>query len=126
MIVRIEGIGDLVAALERASARVPNAKQQFLAKEAEILRGRTMKNTPVDTGLLRGSWKQTQPSSDSVTVFNNVEYAAFVEAGHRQVVYGRYTGKFVQGRHMLKKGIDETKANFRQDGQAILNSIFSG
>ena len=35
-------------------------------------------------------------------------------------------GSFVPGQHMLQKAVDETKANFAQDGKAILNSIFGG
>ena len=126
MNIRIDGLEELVAALDRAAARVPNAKRQFLAKEASILRGRAMKNTPVDTGLLRGSWKQTPPSDNSVTVYDNVYYGIFVEKGHRVKSHGKFTGKFVQGRHMLKKAVTETQANFVQDSRAIMQSIFSG
>ena len=126
MMIKIEGIKELAAALDKASARVPNAKRQFLAKEGGILRGRTMKNTPVDTGLLRGSWKQTPPNDNSVTVYNNVYYGIFVEKGHRVKIHGKFTGKFVVGRHMLKKALEETRANFVQDGSAIMQSIFGG
>lgn len=119
---RIDGLKELVEELEKAQTRIPNAKQQFLAKEAGIIRGRTMKNTPVDTGLLRGSWKQTPPSSNSVTIYDNVFYAPFVEFGHRT----RGGRGFVAGKHMLKTAIEESKASFAQDGKAILNSIFNG
>ena len=124
--IKIEGIEELAAALERAAARVPNAKRQFLDKEAGVLKGRAVKNTPVDTGLLRGSWKQTPPSDNSVTVYNNVFYAPFVEHGHRVKIHGKFTGTFVPGRQMLRKAVDETKANFVQDGFAVLKSIFGG
>ena len=122
MNVRIDGLDELVKALEKAQAKVPNAKMQFLAKEAGVLRGRAMKKTPVDTGLLRGSWKQTPVKANSVTIYNNVNYGIFVEHGHRT----RGGGGFVPGQHMLKKAVEETKANFTQDGNAILNSIFGG
>lgn len=122
----IEGLDKLVADLEKAAARVPNAKQKFLSREAGLLKGRAMRNTPVDTGLLRGSWKQTPVSGNSVTVYDNVEYGVFVELGHRVKIHGRFTGTFVPGRHMLRKAVDETKASFAQDGRAILNSIFGG
>ena len=122
MNVRIEGLDELIKALEKAQTRVPDAKKKFLAKAAGVLRSRTMKNTPVDTGLLRGSWKQTPVKENSVTVFNNVYYGIFVEKGHRT----RGGRGFVAGRHMLKKAVDATKANFAQDGQTILQSIFNG
>lgn len=118
----IEGLDVLIKDLEKAAARVPRAKQMFLAREAGVLKGRAMRNTPVDTGLLRGSWKQTPVSGNSVTVYDNVYYSVFVERGHRT----RGGKSFVPGRHMLKNAVDETRANFVQDGRAILRSIFSG
>ena len=83
MNVRIDGLDELVKALEKAESKIPNAKMQFLAKEAGVLRGRAIKKTPVDTGLLRGSWKQTPVKANSVTIYNNVNYGIFVEHGHR-------------------------------------------
>ena len=124
--VKIDGLDELAAALDKAAAKVPDVKKQFLAKEAGIIRGRAMKRTPVDTGLLRGSWKQTPASNNSVTVYNNVHYGIFVEKGHRVKAKGKFTGKVVPGRNMLRNAVEETKANFRQDGMAILNSIFGG
>ena len=122
----IDGLDKLISDLEKASVKIPDAKRQFLAKEAGLIRSRAMKNTPVDTGLLRNSWKQTPPTDNSVTIFDNVFYAPFVEYGHRVKYFGKFTGKFVKGRHMLRNAIEQSKANFQQDGQAILNSIFGG
>lgn len=119
----VEGLDKLVADLEKAAARVPNAKQKFLAQEAELLKGRAMRNTPVDTGLLRGSW-EVSALGNSVEVHNPVFYTSFVEHGHRVKIHGRFTGTFVPGRHMLRKAVDETKANFVQDGRAIMSTIF--
>ena len=93
---KIEGLGELVNVLEKAAAKVPNAKRQFLAKEAGLVRSRAMKHTPVDTGLLRGSWKQTPANDNSVTIYNNVHYGIFVEKGHRVKIHGKFTGKVVQ------------------------------
>ena len=122
MNIQIDGLKELIESLEKAQSRIPNVKRQFLAREAGVLRGRAMKNTPVDTGLLRGSWKQTPVKTNSVTVYDNVYYGIFVEKGHRT----RGGGGFVPGRHMLKKAVDETRANLVQDGKAILRSIFGG
>ena len=109
-----------------AVAKIPDAKRQFLAKEAGLIRSQAMKNTPFDTGLLRGSLKQTPATNNSVTIFNNVNYAPYVEHGHRVKIRGKFTGKVVKGRHMLKNALEQSKANFQQDGTAILNSIFGG
>ena len=126
MNIKIEGIDELVKTLNKVAVKIPNARRQFLAKEAGLVRGRTMKRTPVDTGLLRGSWKQTPANDKSVTIYNNVHYAPYVEFGHRVKVHGKFTGKMVAGRHMLRSAIEESKASFKQDGVAILNSIFAG
>ena len=123
---KIEGLNEFVKLLEKAATKVPNAKRQFLGKEAGLVRSRAMKYTPVDTGLLRGSWKQTPVTDNSVTIYDNVHYAPFVEKGHRVKIHGKFTGKFVPGRHMLRKAVEESKASFQQDGKAILKSIFSG
>ena len=103
---KIEGLNEFVKLLEKAATKVPNAKRQFLAKEA--------------------SWKQTPVTDNSVTIYDNVHYAPFVEKGHRVKIHGKFTGKFVPGRHMLRKAVEESKASFQQDGKAILKSIFSG
>lgn len=121
----IEGLDKLIKDLERAVGRVPQAKKQFLLKEAALLRSRAMNNTPVDTGLLRGSWQQVV-LGNSIDVFNTAHYAPYVEYGHRVKIHGRFTGTFVPGRYMLKKAMAETRANFAQDSKAILRQIFRG
>ena len=95
---KIDGLDELAAALDKAAVKVPDAKKQFFANFC----------------------------NNSVTVYNNVHYGIFVEKGHRVKVKGKFTGKVVKGRNMLKNAVEETKANFRQDSMAILNSIFNG
>lgn len=60
------------------------------------LMGKAMKNTPVDTGTLKASWQLTDVKEDGdnyyITLINPMEYASFVEYGHRQEV-GRYVPK---------------------------------
>lgn len=56
----------------------------------------TVKNTPVDTGFLRESWniddvKKTR-SVYEIEISNDVEYAAYVEYGHRIVSGGNTLG----------------------------------
>lgn len=62
-------------------------------------------------GVLRRGWKAKGfkiPHGYEETVFNDVEYAPYVEYGHR-IVYGDKTVGFVEGRHMLEKSIDEVR-----------------
>ena len=72
--------------------------------------------TPVDRGHLRRNWFITKAKRSGkhyrAEIYNNIEYAPYVENGHRQEV-GRYVpaiGKrlvngFVEGKHMLREGL---------------------
>ena len=92
---------------------------QDAAKDlASRLLQKVVKRTPVDTGALKDAWIATKVGHRgihyTVVVLNNLQYAVYVEYGHRQVVrvregsdengkavYGKkYTG-FVPGRYML-------------------------
>lgn len=68
--------------------------------------------TPVDTGALRSSWKLGNLISDgkniSVQILNGMEYATYIEYGHRIVRNGAEVGWY-EGRFMLKISIDEVR-----------------
>lgn len=56
----------------------------------------TVKNTPVDTGFLRESWNiddiKKKGSVYEIEIANDVEYASYVEYGHRIVRGGNTLG----------------------------------
>ena len=78
------------------------------------------KRTPVDSGQLRQNYVMGDVAKRgfnyTIDISNPVEYAEYVEFGHRQEV-GRYVpaiGKrlvkpWVEGHHMLEKSVIETK-----------------
>ena len=72
---------------------------------AQLAIRKVKKMTPVgETGDLRNNWKfQILKSSKrlKIIVYNQVEYASFVENGHR-IVRGGNTVGWVEGRFMLK------------------------
>lgn len=59
----------------------------FLTEQGMECLANTKKNTPVDTGRLRNAWKLSGPFKKGddryVVIHNNVNYASFVEDGHR-------------------------------------------
>lgn len=62
-------------------------------------------------GTLRRGWGSKGfkiPRGYERIVYNDVEYAPYVEYGHRIVCNGQTVG-FVQGRHMFEKSVDEIK-----------------
>lgn len=96
-----------------------------LKELAMRLLAKVKERTPVQLGHLRNSWTigavQKTAQGYEVEVFNPVEYASFVEEGHRQTP-GRYVpaiGKrlkrsFVPGRYMLM--ISEREIREEADG----------
>ena len=56
----------------------------------------TVKNTPVDTGFLRESWNiddvKKKENVYEIEISNDVEYASYVEYGHRIVRSGNTLG----------------------------------
>lgn len=100
--------------------------QTFLSLSDEALTGDIKKETPVDYGKLKGSWKPKQ-SRDKLVVENTRNYALFVEKGtgifstegrHRifpknaQAMHAKIKGEDIfftnsrgqPGRHMAEKG----------------------
>lgn len=76
---------------------------------AQLAIRKVKKMTPVDDGDLRDGWKFDvikKGSSFIIVIYNQVEYASFVEKGHRIVVAGKTVG-WVEGRFMLKLTEDE-------------------
>ncbi len=117
------GAKELNAALKRIAADYPKEYRKFLFKEAESLKSRVKLLTPVDTGHLRNGWHQKTQGYSS-TVYNNREYSRYVEMGHRVKIHGKFTGGVVEGAHMLRDAIDESKDNFQADAEKILARLF--
>jgi len=59
---------------------------------------------PVDTGQLRASIEH-EVDSDTLRVGSNVEYAGYVEEGHRIVAWGHDTGRYAPPQPYLKPAL---------------------
>ena len=124
------GLDELIQRLDEAAKKVPDARDKFLAQEAELVRGDAVSLSPVDTGNLREAWKRSTPDNGHVEVYNNTEYAAHVEYGHRQKV-GQYVpaiGKrlkkpFVEGKHMLRDAVQQRQDSFAEGAEEILKGL---
>lgn len=125
----INGLAELDAVLSRLE-NPEEALNKACAQTGELLVGRAKNLTPVDTGQLRSGWKRSRAENGRVTVYNNTEYAAHVEWGHRQEK-GRYIpaiGKrlkkpFVEGRHMLRDAVAESEEYLEDDIAEILEAM---
>jgi len=116
-------VKQLEALQERLEELSAGQKDQFFEAAAKDTAARFLvvvkRATPKDTGTLRRGWTSGKDISEqaaassipvkrfgrsySITVENNVEYASYVEYGHRQQV-GRYVPEL--GKRLVKPYID--------------------
>lgn len=82
--------------------------------------------TPVITGNLRRNWhEKVEQTGEDVIIWavNNVEYAPWVNDGHRIKRGGKTVGK-TKGNHMLEKGFDEYKQyELNTDIESMLDDL---
>lgn len=83
------------------------AELQTSLKRVGVQAQRTVEGrTPVDTGNLRRGWNVANAGVMAIELYNNVEYAPFVENGHRT----RGGGGWVPGQFFLRDSIAEISA----------------
>lgn len=104
--------------MQRVQEQGRRKMNQFVSQEAEVIRGKAQDNTPVDTGHLKGSWRKSRAVQGKVEIYDNVEYAAHVEYGHRT-----RSGGFVKGKKMLHRAMLQADRTFRDDADAILKAV---
>lgn len=97
----------LVETVEEVQKEFDEFLKKFLLKQAMIALRLVKPRTPVDTGHLRNSWEITdvQVYFDFITVslFNPVEYASFMENGF--VYHTKEGDKRYPGHHMAELSI---------------------
>ena len=85
------------------------AHSKVAKRIAQLAIRKVKKMTPVDTGDLRNNWKYhvvKKGDTYTILIYNQLNYASWVEDGHRIVVAGKTVG-WVEGRFMLKLTKDE-------------------
>ena len=101
----------------KAQHKLKDFERKFLNTLANMVMQRAIPNTPVDTGLLRRSYKVTKVSEKGdtleITIYNDARqdgmdesYASYVEYGH----FTRGRVSWVEGHWMLTIATDEVKA----------------
>lgn len=141
--IKLEGFREFEDKIEDVLRRFPEERDRFLKQSAELLIGSAKNNTPVDSGNLKRKWSRTAPMGNIIEVYNNTEYAAHVEYGHRQKkrwVPGTWKGgrfeydpnaktgmmlkaKRIEGARMLKNAVKEQRVAYRQNANRILGAL---
>ena len=107
---QIKGLDKFIISLNEMDDNFNRDLQALVEKHGGKLLRNTKKKTPVDTGQLRRSW-ELEKGDLYVKLYNNVEYAQFVEFGHRT----RGGKSYVEGVYMLKTSFEKTKKDFEND-----------
>lgn len=114
MDIEITGIPEL----EKALRELDNIQFDTIVRKqtADLLRrARQPGGTPIDTGELLRSSKATRDEMGYT-----VEYAPFVEFGHRVVMAGKQVG-YVYGQHFLEQNVDIQRPIYKNDLLEALN-----
>lgn len=114
---------ELLAMLEDISG----IDERCLNKAVNIGLADVKRNTPVDTGYMRRSWSATPTlkTREGVTkqLINVMDYASYVNYGHRIVTRSGQTVGFARGKFMLEKAINKVdKAllkEFRKEAERV-------
>lgn len=140
--MKIEGLDNLNKTLDNSSKNFKKEGQKTINKLGNKLLSKTIKRTPVDTGVLRRNWLGKSGDLE-FTVSNNTKYAIFQEYGFR-VVGGRgglkgkrrkgnkknlkprkTSGKgFVEGVYMLTKSVKEIEQEMEKEFSIMIDNLW--
>lgn len=116
--VDISGLKELKKKLESLSGGMREVEEKVCENLGNRVIRAAVKNTPVDTGHLKGSYRLSAvyPTQNgcTVTVYNPVEYAQYVEYGHRTKDHKGW----VNGRYMLTNATQQVNAKAQQIAEA--------
>ena len=98
---------------EEASKRLNNVSQKLVAK--------VKLKTPVDSGVLRRSWRVKSEGQLAKIVYTTVKYGPHVEYGHRT----RGGKSFVDGRYMLTKSVKEIEDTLTSEFSMMIENLFN-
>lgn len=144
--MKLEGFDDFEKKLANLAKTAPQKRDLFVARQGEFVLGLVKNETPVNQGDLRDGWHRTEVSDGKTEVYNNTDYAAHVEYGHRQKerwVPGEWKGnrfiydpdaktgmklkpKFIKGKKMLHRGLLAYKKSFAMQAAQTLKAILEG
>lgn len=113
------------AQLKKITERSDEMMERVADKVAMGFIRTAKQETPVKTGNLRRSWDvdgiDHKGYRTDVTVINPVEYAEYVDKGHRAGKSG-----WVEGRYMTDKGEEAVERNAERWARPIINSWLGG
>ena len=119
--MEIQGLNNLIRTLKNSSNNFNDEANKTLNKISQKLVAKVKLKTPVDTGVLRRSWRVKSEGQLARIVYNNVHYAPHIEYGHRT----RGGKSFVDGRYMLTKSVKEIEGTLTSEFSIMIENLFN-
>ena len=118
--MEIQGLNNFIRTLNNASNNFDEEATKSLNKISQKLVAKVKLKTPVDSGVLRRSWRVKKDGDLARIVYNNVKYAPYVEYGHRT----RGGKSFIDGRYMLTKSVEEIESELDNQLSILIENLW--
>ena len=118
--MEIQGLDEFTKTLNNASNNFEKEAKKLLNEIGMKLKARVVLKTPVDTGVLRRSWKYKTINENEGILSNSVHYASHIEYGHRT----RGGKSFVDGVYMLEKSVKEIESELDKEFSIMIDNLF--
>ena len=115
------GFDEFIDALGKLEKDFRSASNSLLEETANLAVAEAQLRTPVDTGTLRRSIARSDVKDYEVEVGTSIEYARYVEEGHRIGTSG-----FVPGVFMLRDGVTIAEIRFKVLAKKLFEDITKG
>ena len=132
----IEGLDELVSAMDMVSQVYPKEVKKFMQKEGNKLRNRTVKTAKSSVGRKTGNflkgikrgkyYKYKGNGTDSIRVYagSPAHHGHLLEYGHEMVSHnGESTGKHVQGYYIFKTSANMFERTYENDCDTFADKI---
>ena len=116
----IEGLDKLLNILDSSIKGFDVEIPKRLSKISSKLIRKVKLKTPVDSGVLRKSWRSKKDGDLARVVYNNVKYAQYVEYGHRT----KGGKSFVDGVYMLEKSVKEIESDIEKEFSIMIDNLW--
>ena len=118
--MEIQGLDEFAKTLNNAQDNYKKEAKKLLKEIGMKLKTRVVLKTPVDTGVLRRSWKYKTINENEGILSNSVHYASHIEYGHRT----RGGKSFVDGVYMLEKSVKEIESELDKEFSIMIDNLF--
>ena len=119
--MEIQGLNNFIRTLNNSSNNFDEEAKKSLNKVSQKLIAKVKLKTPVESGVLRRSWRVKKDGVLARIVYNNVRYAPYIEHGHRT----RGGKSFVDGRYMLAKSVQEIEETLTSEFSIMIENLFN-